>query len=482
MYMSISTRLRQLLPLFFAVGLPVVFSTACDPVGSSSPGTAPDSLRISLLDAEEVVTGFSGSKSLRARPVQSLLEESGGRTKAEPSRSLDSQYACTISLYRPDGPQGAGYYFRSATFSFPDSVLARASGKAVTVRGHISASEVPHPSAINALLRCRLPAAEEATLPVRRFFRFGPKQLASTGDGATAAQTSRSDGTMSRLGQPSETRGGEAVTSSASCSGEAVVTLDGTLISSETYDNCPSSTDDGGIGLWGGGGGLSTEDGYHLRTLDASEVSGGGSSDPDPEPDNPCESDNPPDYCDEAGSCYDKSIDNENDRKIIRGLEDQGVLKDLWEKSNADASDQSKREERGGWIVSTDDGGYKLVEFDEVQSGVEYTPLGIRNISPGARPSGTVATLHTQPFEPGEIITDTEVIQQYLDENNLNDQYDAESVTANYPSEPSEKDFETAASINMKGYAIDGSNVYSYDDVNGVDTAVGRCGYQPNRY
>jgi len=115
-------------------------------------------------------------------------------------------------------------------------------------------AEVPHPSRINAVLRCRLPAVEEATLPVRRFFRFGPKQFASTGDRATAAQTSGSEGSMSGLGQPSETGGGEAVTRSASCSGEAVVSVGGTVVSSEPYDKCPSASDGGGIGQWEGGG------------------------------------------------------------------------------------------------------------------------------------------------------------------------------------------------------------------------------------
>jgi hypothetical protein len=195
------------------------------------------------------------------------------------------------------------------------------------------------------------------------------------------------------------------------------------------------------------------------------------------ETENPCESANPPDYCDEAGSCYDKSIEDQYDRQVIRALENEGTLNNLWQKGNPEANDQSERRERGGWIVQNDDGSYDLVEFHEAESDITYTPIDIRGVSASARPSGTVATFHTQPYEPDEIITDTEVIQQYLDENNLNDQYDAESVTATYPSEPSEEDFATADSLSMKGYLIDGSTVYSYDEVDGVDTAVGRCGY-----
>jgi len=199
-------------------------------------------------------------------------------------------------------------------------------------------------------------------------------------------------------------------------------------------------------------------------------------SDCEPAEPDPCESANPPDYCDEAGSCYDKNISNENDRNIIRGLEDNGELNELWKKSNPNVSDQSKREERGGWVVSTD-GGYKVVEFHEVENDIIYTPLGIEGVTTGNRPSGTVATFHTQPFGPGEAITDTDVIQQYLDERDLNDQYNAESITPKYPSKPSNGDFGAANTLNMKGYLIDESTVYSYDDVRGVGTSVGRCGY-----
>lgn len=153
----------------------------------------------------------------------------------------------------------------------------------------------------------------------------------------------------------------------------------------------------------------------------------------------------------------------------------------MWEKSNADASDQSKREERGGWIVSTDDGGYKLVEFDEVQSGVEYTPLGIRNGSFGNRPSGTVATLHTHSFERGETIDDAEVISQFLEADPEYDPSDyeisklAETGAVSYPSEPSESD--SASSEDLQAYLIDRDTVYSYDGVHKIEGATDRCGY-----
>lgn len=133
----------------------------------------------------------------------------------------------------------------------------------------------------------------------------------------------------------------------------------------------------------------------------------------------------------------------------------------------------------GAWIVESEGSRYNIVEFHEVEGDLTYTPLGVEGVTTGNRPSGTVATFHTQPFAPGEAITDTDVIQQYLDENNLNDQYDAESITPKYPTKPSKGDFGAANTLNTKGYIIDGSSVYSYDDVRGVDTAMDRCGYQP---
>ena len=87
----------------------------------------------------------------------------------------------------------------------------------------------------------------------------------------------------------------------------------------------------------------------------------------------PCESDDPPEYCDEAGSCFDKDLSGDTpeatlDEEIIRGLEEAGALEDLWELSNPNDNDQSNRQERGGWIVRSDDGSYDVVAFDEVAS------------------------------------------------------------------------------------------------------------------
>ena len=70
----------------------------------------------------------------------------------------------------------------------------------------------------------------------------------------------------------------------------------------------------------------------------------------DDDPVNPCESEDPPEYCDEAGSCHDADIENEEHRALILAAEDQGTLHALAEASNWDAAWQGNRQERVGVI------------------------------------------------------------------------------------------------------------------------------------
>jgi len=101
-----------------------------------------------------------------------------------------------------------------------------------------------------------------------------------------------------------------------------------------------------------------------------------------------------------------------------------------------------------------------------------------------------VATIHTTPFEKGETIDDTALVRQFLEESDEYDlaDYDVNNLARNGaltydgdPSAPGEDkeggDFEAAAQSEVKGYLIDGSNVFSYDNVRGVDEATDRCGY-----
>lgn len=421
--------------------------------------------------------------------------------KSHPSGQMASPYGCVMSTPNLQGK--AAYRYESVYAFFPEHVVKATGAETRKVvfqmNSRTAYSSTPRPVA-HVLRRatCRIPDTDTAERLVRerlgQFPRLPSAHPPSNGETQSTPQSQESSTVWS--GVPDSSSVGCA-SSSPNAKGlecaEYTLTIDYCVTvelndgteSTKCYYSAECTTyeyvleDDS----QGGGGGDDGNTGSFPSGCNAdggtsSQLCGeGGTASPPSDLNvNPCDLNNPPDYCDEAGSCFDKTITNENDRAIILALETKGALNSLWKKSNADAADQSKREERGGWIVSTDDG-YKLVEFGEVQSGVEYTPIGIRNVSPGARPSGTVATFHTQPFEPDEIITDTEVIQQFLDENNLNNKYDAESVTATYPSEVTEEDFATSNSLDMKGYVIDGSSVYSYNDVNGVDTAVSRCGY-----
>ncbi len=160
------------------------------------PQPASDSLQISLLEPGHMVTGLTGSGPLRMQTV-------GPGEKKAGTASFDAKHACTMTLYRPDGPRGAGYYHRSAELSYPDSVLTQANGETTRLTARLRLQEVPHSSRINARLRCRLPAVDGAEQRVRRFFRFGSEQLAAAGftdPDSTANQEYRRTGPQSRTG------------------------------------------------------------------------------------------------------------------------------------------------------------------------------------------------------------------------------------------------------------------------------------------
>jgi hypothetical protein len=165
------------------------------------PTTEPetDSLQIGLLESGRVVTGFS-EEALQMQRVAPLEVRAAKRARDVLGAS---GHACTISLYRPEGPRGPGYYYRSAEMTYPDSVLEKADGETARLQARIRLTEVPHESKINALLRCRLPAVEGAERWVRRFFRVGPEQLRASG-------FTGSDSTASRAGKTLGSRGSTA--------------------------------------------------------------------------------------------------------------------------------------------------------------------------------------------------------------------------------------------------------------------------------
>ena len=485
----------RLVPLSVWVGLGIVVlamgSAGCDfaaemEPASDRPGPGEvDSLHIGLLESGRVVTGLSDDEGLQVETLAPL------QATAKASAALEeARHACTISLYRPDGPRGPGYYYRSARLAYPDSVLQQAGGETVHLTARLSGPIVPHPSKTSSLLRCRLPAVEGAERRVRTFFRASPKQLKASGFERVDSLKRRGTGSPKASGL-----------SKSDCWRErtCIRAEDGSLQNCTDWEYSPCTGGGGSVSFGGGMGELPSggdQTIYGTRTIDPGGIDGGfGDSGPDPEI-NPCESADPPEYCDAAGSCFDADIADSNDEAVIEDLEDKGILSELWKKSNADASDQSEREERGGWIVQEDDGSYGLVEFHEVQSDVKYTPIGVRNVSTGARPSGTVGTLHPHPFEAEETITDAEVVGQYLIETDRDPtSYDIEKIAnpsvgqvLQYPTQPSPGDFASAADTRLRGYLIDGSGVFSFSgyDANGngqLEESEGsldsyrRCGY-----
>ncbi|WP_141491559.1 hypothetical protein [Longimonas halophila] len=144
----------------------------------------------------------------------------------------------------------------------------------------------------------------------------------------------------------------------------------------------------------GPGGSDGDEPGGGDNNTDCTEINPPPGS--DCEPVAPCESDAPPEYCDDEEDditpCSEVEFDNATHAEVMETLDELGILEELWEASNPDAADQSERREQGGWIVE-EDGSYEFVPYDELSDDVEYLPSGILNTS-NAPPSGAIATIH----------------------------------------------------------------------------------------
>lgn len=500
----------------FLLGTTVLLVGACDQVasppnegtsvysGPSANGTVPDStVRLVRTGPNNSLLSPDADQRLPPDEAVEISQSERKSTGKQPSvpDEVASPYGCVMSTPNLQGE--AAYRYESVYAIFPKRIVEAAAGKIQEVAFQIDSRtayatgrrETAH---ILRQARCRIPDTEAAERVVRKRLEQFPSPHS-----LTKSESSKGvvwSGTRSKMcdSQRNGTQGKDlqcvdwtatfdcytdcddpnppqnpppdecntTCVKSWECS-QTVYVAEDPLDGGACYTGC--GDDPSGCNADGGATGQLCE-------------SGGGAVEPEADTiRSPCRTaDNPPDYCDEAGSCFGKDFENELDGAIIRALEEKGALKELWKKSNADAADQSKREERGGWIVSTD-GGYKLVEFHEAESDIVYTPIGIRGIDTDNRPSGTRASFHTHPFTPNEPITDTTVVRQMLE---ADDEYDpsdydlsrlAEAGAIDYPSEPSENDF--ASSENFQGYLIDGGKVYSYDGVKKIEGAVDRCGY-----
>jgi len=483
------------------------------PTGTSLPDPAEAGPGAGIVRPGEDEETGGGGPATRAGNTRAGNTRAGN-TRAGNEAAAASPYGC----YLASRPFTEEVRFRSVYLRFPAEVVKAAGAETerftyelrAAPRGEADPTGVRGPLTGVRYAHCVIPEApgaralalgqvleigkEEAALEATEPTGSGAETAAGApGGGATGGGATRGGATRGGATRGGATRGG-AATRTGDCTTTVVfeeVCSGGDCDLEQIIVTSCEDTPSGGGGGGGGGGptapypgdqpGDPPDDPCMEPSPEPGDVCVPAPDLPDV-PEDPCDSTatNPPAYCDEAGSCFDRNISDENDRDIIRGLEDNGELNELWKKSNPNASDQSQREERGGWIVSTD-GGYDLVEFHEVENDITYTPIGIKGIDSENRPSGTVATFHTHPFEPGETIKDAEVIRQLMEASDNYDpsNYDisklAETGAVSYPSEPSVNDFRSAK--NFQGYLIDGGTVYSYDGINKIEGAIDRCGY-----
>jgi len=406
---------------------------------------------------------------------------------APKSNADASAYGC----YLASRPFSDDITFHSKYLHFPEEMVEAADGETeqLTYWSKVSSSEIPDAANIR-YANCTIPSAESAEEIVY-------EHLLIVGEEEAAEKVVR---------DKTEGAASKACTSFT----RANITCAGSR--SNPYQNCwyagfdtvvicnGGSTNDGGSNPFpdgGSGGSPSDED----RGGGESECTDRRDLNPEPgsgcEPMDPCESDDPPAHCDEDDEdditpCSEVDFEDEVDGELIRALEEEGILEELWVKSKTDQR-QRDREERGGWIVLKD-GQYELVEFHEAYDGIEYKPFGVRNLRSGQQPSGTVAAIHTHPFEPDEVVTDEGAIRAYiLDRGGDLDNFDIGAIASSgalvYDSEVSPRDLASAAGLQMRSYLFDGESIMAYgasvrENDDGEDELIktyekvySRCGY-----
>lgn len=187
---------------------------------------------------------------------------------------------------------------------------------------------------------------------------------------------------------------------------------------------------------------------------------------------NPCKSADPPPYCDEAGSCFDANIGNDQHNSVLTGLEEEGAISDRWQETNPDASDQDNRAEKNSFIIQ-ENGTYRAEPFS-AYGNIRTTSCTIRgtvNV-----PSNAVGVLHFQPFSNGERITSRECLE--AQELNPDNYIGADGPRrATYSSDPSGADKEMAQQYGLDTYVLDKDNITVVNKERKIEGAYSRCGY-----
>ncbi len=161
----------------------------------------------------------------------------------------------------------------------------------------------------------------------------------------------------------------------------------------------------------------------------------------------------------------------------------QEALKEIWENSNTEATDQNERKEQGGWIIENPITGNK--SFQEFPPSWQRLPCKIQVPESISIPANAIGIIHTHPFTTGEKMYSclgapnmaiAEMIAN-LDTTILNI----------YDNQPSVDDLEMIKTINeegfdIEGYIIDEQGIVNYDeetieDDNDTITTHERCAY-----
>jgi len=109
----------------------------------------------------------------------------------------------------------------------------------------------------------------------------------------------------------------------------------------------------------------------------------------DDDPENPCESDDPPAYCANAGSCLDANIEDDEHRNVLEVMETEGVLMEMWNRSDELGL------ESFSWIEQDPETGSISSRQLEGEEG-NTLPCFVLTV-PGAAPDHAIGYAHTHP-------------------------------------------------------------------------------------
>jgi len=396
---------------------------------------------------------------------------------------LRAPYVCVISspnLTGQGGPE-ARYRYDGVVLDFPPAVLATArsmsSGRGVPTRmievktgAHVN----PHHAEAQVLrwARCRVPDVPGVQDMVTERLGYADYQPGRVGNGARDSGASERDvgkRTAQDLreweGVPVEDRTFAALVRpprKTSCYTEYVCTRS---CSTCSLENCVSK----GVTCHGFGGGTSGSGGSGTGYDDGGYPGTGPIPTiypDDPEivlvPVNPCERDDPPDYCDEAGSCYDKDIGDSKHEQMLEDMESQRMLDALWEDSDFNRA-QRNRKEQGGFLVPNgyDDGyTFQRLQPSQITQQNEYS---LDFTVPASGPPSGAVYVHTHPYDNTERMRTTP------------------GPSVRYENWVGTKDRAALRQMNVsKGIIIDGDKITFYKASGSGDSGYAvysRCGY-----